>query len=144
GPMTFAFGKQSITIGSGPDNDIRLGGPGVSARHARIERKSGGGLALVNLEGSRTRVDAQVLAGGEEHAFDFRTPITLGEATTLPLTHPAITTLFLEKGKLAAHKGPLLLGRDPSQNDLVVLHPNVSGQHASLSRAPLAITDNGS
>jgi ABC-type multidrug transport system ATPase subunit/pSer/pThr/pTyr-binding forkhead associated (FHA) protein len=141
--MIFGFGKQSINIGSAPDNEVRLGGPGVNARHARIERKSGG-LVLVNLEGSRTRVDGKALAASEEHPFDFRTPITLGEATALPLTHPAIAGLLLERGKLAPHAGPLRLGRDPSQNDVVVHHPNVSAQHASLGRKPLSITDNGS
>jgi ABC-type multidrug transport system ATPase subunit/pSer/pThr/pTyr-binding forkhead associated (FHA) protein len=141
--MTFGFGKQSINIGSAPDSDVRLGGPGVNARHARIERQ-GSGLVLVNLAGSHTRVDAKALGDGEQHAFDFRTPITLGEATALPLSHPAITGLLLERGKLAPHSGPLRLGRDPSQNDVVVHHPNVSGQHASLARKPLSITDNGS
>jgi ABC transport system ATP-binding/permease protein len=142
--MTFGFGKQSISIGSGPHNDIRLGGPGVSAVHARIERKSSGALAFVNLDASSTRVEARALGSGEEHPFDFRTPFTLGEATPLPLTHPAITGLLIARGQLPAHAGPLRIGRDPGQNDLVVQHPNVSGQHASLAREPLAITDNGS
>ena len=44
--MTFGFGKQSISIGSGSQNDVRLGGPGVSAVLARIERK-GGALVFV-------------------------------------------------------------------------------------------------
>jgi ABC-type multidrug transport system ATPase subunit/pSer/pThr/pTyr-binding forkhead associated (FHA) protein len=142
--MTFVFGKQSISIGSAPHSDIRLGGPGVSAVHARIERKSGGALVFVNLEGNSTRTEARALHSGEEHPFDFRTSFTLGEATPLPLTHPAIAGLLLGRGQLAPHAGPLRLGRDPSQNDVVVQHPNVSGQHASLARRPLAITDSGS
>jgi ABC transport system ATP-binding/permease protein len=142
--MTFGFGKQSITIGSGPQNDVRLGGPGVSAVHARIERKSSGALVFVNLASSSSRVETRALQPGEEHPFDFRTAFTLGEATPLPLTHPAIATLLLSRGQLAPHRGPLRLGRDPSQNDVVVHHPNVSGQHAALARGPLAITDNGS
>jgi ABC-type multidrug transport system ATPase subunit/pSer/pThr/pTyr-binding forkhead associated (FHA) protein len=142
--MTFVFGKQSINIGSGPTCDIRLGGPGVNALHARIERKETGGLVLINLEGSTSRVESRPLGPGEEHGFDFRTPFTLGEATPLPLAHPAITGLLLSRGQLSAHSGPLRFGRDPVQNDVVVQHSNVSGQHATLSRAPLAITDNGS
>jgi ABC-type multidrug transport system ATPase subunit/pSer/pThr/pTyr-binding forkhead associated (FHA) protein len=142
--MTFGFGKQSISIGSAPSSDVRLGGPGVAAQHARIERKSSGALVFVNLEGSTSRAEARVLRGGEEHPFDFRTPFTLGEATPLPLTHPAIAGLLLARGQLPSHAGPLRFGRDPSQNDVVVQHPNVSGQHASLARKPLAITDNGS
>jgi ABC-type multidrug transport system ATPase subunit/pSer/pThr/pTyr-binding forkhead associated (FHA) protein len=142
--MTFGFGKQSINIGSGPNNDVRLGGPGVNALHARIERQSSGALVLVNLEGSSTRVEARPLGSGERHPFDFRTPFTLGDATPLPLTHPAIAGLLLARGQLPAHPGALRLGRDPMQNDVVVHHPNVSGQHASLGRKPLAITDNDS
>jgi ABC-type multidrug transport system ATPase subunit/pSer/pThr/pTyr-binding forkhead associated (FHA) protein len=142
--MTFVFGKQSISIGSAPSSDIRLGGPGVAAEHARIERKSGGALVFVNLAGNTSRAGARVLSGGEEHPFDFRMPFTLGEATALPLTHPAIAGLLLARGQLPLHAGPLRFGRDPSHNDVVVHHPNVSGQHASLARKPLAITDSGS
>jgi ABC-type multidrug transport system ATPase subunit/pSer/pThr/pTyr-binding forkhead associated (FHA) protein len=141
--MTFVFGKQSITIGSGPGSDIRLGGPGVHALHARIERASGGALSFVSVEGV-SRVEGRTLGPGQNHAFDFRTPFTLGEATPLPLTHPAIAGLLLARGQLAPHAGPLCFGRDPAQNDVVVQHPNVSGQHATLTRSPLAITDSGS
>src|SRR5689334_7739187 len=122
--MTFVFGKQSISIGSGPGNDIRVGGPGVHALHARIERTSTGALAFVNVEGT-SRVEGRTLAAGESHGFDFRTPFTLGEATLLPLTHPAISSLVLARGQLAPHAGPLCFGRDPAQNDVVVQHPNV-------------------
>jgi ABC-type multidrug transport system ATPase subunit/pSer/pThr/pTyr-binding forkhead associated (FHA) protein len=142
--MTFGFGKQSINIGSGPDSDIRLGGPGVKALHARIDRNSSGALTFTNLEGSQTRTEARALGKGEAHPFDFRTAFTLGEATPLPLTHPAITGLLLSRGQLPAHAGPLRLGRDPGQNDVVVQHPNVSGQHARLARSPIAISDSGS
>ena len=141
--MTFVFGKQSITIGSGPGSDIRLGGPGVHALHARVERTSLGALSFVNVEGT-SRVEGRVLAVGDSHVFDFRTAFTLGEATPLPLTHPAITSLLLARGQLAPHAGPLRFGRDPTLNDIVVQHPNVSGQHATLSRSQLAITDSGS
>ena len=48
--MTFVFGKQSITIGSGPGSDIRVGGPGVHALHARIERS---GLFSCDMEAWR-------------------------------------------------------------------------------------------
>ncbi len=141
--MIPGFGKQSISIGSAAKNDIRLGGPGVNAEHARIERR-GGALVFINLGGGATRVDGKALGAGEEHAFDFRVAFTLGEATALPLTHPAITTLILARGQAPAHAGPIRIGRDPLQNDIVVQHPNVSAQHASLTRSPLGIADNGS
>ena len=50
--MISGFGKQSISIGSSPSSDIRLGGPGVLASHARIERRANGTLVLINGTGS--------------------------------------------------------------------------------------------
>ena len=142
--MIPGFAKQSITIGSGPNNEIRLGGPGVSAVHARVERRAGGALVFVNSGGGSSRAGAKALAAGEEHPFDFRVSFTLGEATPLPLTHPAFTLMLLSRGQAAPQGGVLRIGRDPGQNDLVVQHPNVSGQHARLTASPLTITDTGS
>jgi ABC-type multidrug transport system ATPase subunit/pSer/pThr/pTyr-binding forkhead associated (FHA) protein len=142
--MIPGFGKQSISIGSGPGCDIRLGGPGVLALHARIERRERGALVFINAGTGLTRAADKTLAPGEEHSFDFRTAFTLGEATTIPLEHPAITLMLLAKGDRPAHEDDIRIGRDPSQNDIVVQHPNVSAQHASLRRAPLTITDQGS
>src|SRR5688572_1310137 len=141
--MIPGFGKQSISIGSGPSCDVRLGGPGVLPLHARIERRGAGALVLVNAGSGATRAEAKTLGSGEEHAFDFRTPFTLGEATPVPVSHPAITLMLLGRGQAQPHPGGIRIGRDPAQNDIVVQHPNVSAQHCTVARSPLAITDNG-
>jgi ABC transport system ATP-binding/permease protein len=142
--MISGFGKQSISIGSSPSSDIRLGGPGVLPVHARIERRPNGALVLINAAAGATRAGADVLGANEERTFDFRTGFTLGEGAALPLTHPAITLMLLSRGQVAESAGEIRLGRDPARNDIVVQHPIVSGQHASLGRSPLSITDRGS
>ncbi len=141
--MIPGFGKQTITIGSAPGSDIRIGGPGVKPSHAQIEKRAGGALVFVNGDGA-TRADASALGPGEERPFDFRAAFVLGDATPLPPSHPAIALMLLSKGQLPPHTGDIRIGRDPAQNDLVVQHPNVSGQHALLARSPLTITDKGS
>jgi ABC transport system ATP-binding/permease protein len=141
--MISGFGKQSISIGSSPSSDIRLGGPGVQPVHARIERKPNGSLVLINGSGS-TRAAGDTLGSNEERTFDFVTSFTLGEGAALPLTHPALTLMLLSRGHVPPSSGEIRLGRDPARNDIVVQHPIVSGQHASLSRSPLSITDRGS
>jgi ABC-type multidrug transport system ATPase subunit/pSer/pThr/pTyr-binding forkhead associated (FHA) protein len=141
--MIPGFAKQDIVIGNGPGCDIRLGGPGVLALHARIERRERGVLMLVN-SGGVTRAGDKALAHGEEHVFDFRTPFTLGESTPLPLTHPALTLMLLVRGTAEPHAGGLRIGRDPARNDIAVQHPNVSAEHALVRRTPLTITDQGS
>ncbi|MEY2936669.1 MAG: hypothetical protein RL033_7418, partial [Pseudomonadota bacterium] len=141
--MISGFGKQSISIGSSPSSDIRLGGPGVLPAHARIERKPNGTLVLINASGS-TRAGSEALAPDEERTFDFRTSFTLGEGAALPLTHPAITLMLLGRGQAVESAGELRLGRDPTRSDIVVQNPIVSGYHASLAGSPLTITDRGS
>jgi ABC transport system ATP-binding/permease protein len=141
--MISGFGKQSISIGSSPSSDIRLGGPGVQPTHARIERKPNGSLVLINGSGS-TRAAGEALGPNEERSFDFITSFTLGEGAALPLTHPALTLMLLSRGQAPPGSGEIRFGRDPARNDIVVQHPIVSGQHASLSRSPLSITDRGS
>src|SRR5215471_14926329 len=138
--MIPGFGKQSISTGSSPSSDIRLGGPGVQPVHARIERKPNGSLVLINAGGS-TRAGGEALAANEERPFDFITSFVLGEGAALPLTHPAITLMLLSRGQAPASPGEIRIGRDPARNDIVVQHPVVSGQHATLARSPLAITD---
>jgi ABC-type multidrug transport system ATPase subunit/pSer/pThr/pTyr-binding forkhead associated (FHA) protein len=142
--MISGFGKQSISIGSSPSSDIRLGGPGVQPVHARIERRPNGSLVLINGASGSTRAAGEPLGPSAEHAFDFRTSFTLGEGSPLPLTHPAITLMLLGRGQVAPSAGELRFGRDPARNDIVVHHPIVSGQHASLSLSPLSITDRAS
>ena len=41
--MIPGFGKEQISIGSAPDNEVVLQGPGVAPRHARIAKAGSSG-----------------------------------------------------------------------------------------------------
>ncbi len=141
--MIPGFAKQTITIGSAPSADIRLGGPGVAPEHARLVHEGNGRLFFVDGGAGPSTAGGQPLAPGSRVAFDFRTPFTVG-GVPVPLGHRAITLMLLEQGQLPPVPGKLLVGRDPTRTNLVVHHPNVSGLHATLTANPPAIADHGS
>ena len=60
--MVPGFGKQTITIGSAPQADIRLGGPGVAPEHARIIHQGGGTLLLQDLGAGPTLANGAPVA----------------------------------------------------------------------------------
>lgn len=137
--MIPGFGKAQLKVGNGSDCDVRLGGPGVEAHHLTLERRPGG-LTLLARAG-RTVLGQTLMPVGSEAPFDLRTSVTLGSGTILPLSHPAITLMLLERGRADAQPGRIRFGRDPEANDVVVHHPNVSGQHATLLGNPLRVVD---
>jgi ABC-type multidrug transport system ATPase subunit/pSer/pThr/pTyr-binding forkhead associated (FHA) protein len=146
--MTPAFGKEVVTVGSAPDNDVVLGGAGVAPRHARILRKSGQ-LFFVDVgagQGPSTANGAPI-PPNQPVPFDFRTVFAVGSAT-VPLAHPAVSSMLLSKGELSAPPGRVVVGRDAARASLVVSHAAVSGQHATLviERAPdrIVLIDHGS
>ena len=49
--MIPGFGKQNLTVGSGPSCDVVLNGEGVLPEHARIIHQGGGKLLFVNGHG---------------------------------------------------------------------------------------------
>ncbi len=134
----------SLTVGSDGSCDIRLGGPGVRARHLTITRDDGGSLVMRAEPGAPLRVGDAVVPPGESRVFDFRTAVTLGQATALPLTHPKLAELSIEVCSGPEPGQDVLIGRDPSRCHVVVHHPNVSGLHARARAQPLTICDLGS
>lgn len=146
--MVPGFSKQSIVIGSGANADIRLGGPGVAAEHARIERTPEGRLTFVAVASGPCFADARQLQPGSSTAFDFRTQFVVGQ-TPVPNAHPAIALMLMVRGELPPTAGELVFGRDPKRAHIVIAHPNVSGRHAlmkfsSQPGAPVTVTDLGS
>lgn len=141
--MIPGLAKQSIVIGSAPTADIRLSGPGVAPEHARIVHEGNGRLVLTDTGVGSTFANGQPLPRGGSALFDFRTNFSVGQVP-VPLVHRAITLMLLDRGQLPPTPGKVVLGRDPARANLVVHHPNVSGQHATLSGPPLSITDHGS
>ena len=67
--------KPRVTLGRGDDNDVAVGGPGVSRKHAEIVRSTDG-YHLRDLESTNgTSVNGVDLAGGEhilQHGDDIR------------------------------------------------------------------------
>jgi ABC transport system ATP-binding/permease protein len=140
--MLAGFGKQTITIGSAPDCDIRLPDPGIAPIHARILNQ-GGQLVFVDEGTGQSFANWQPLAPGSIHAFDFRTPFMVGQAQ-VPNNHPAIALMLMQVGMLAGAAERVVLGADAAQAHLVIRHPSVSGQHATIDVAALNVTDHGS
>lgn len=139
--MSLQLGKKSIVVGSHPDSDIRLGGPGVAPQHLTIECTHDSQVQLVACPSAATQVGDQLLQVGKPQLLDFRTPVVLGAATALPMTHPALAPLFFRPGQHRSADGTVQIGRDPARCDLVVSHSNVSGVHAQVQRKPLSVTD---
>jgi len=141
--MVPGFGKQTITVGSAPQADIRLGGPGVAPEHARIVNQGGGALVLVDLGAGPTFVDGAQVAAGSQTPFDLRKQFVVGQAS-IPNAHPAVVLMLLEVGKAPPVPGQLVFGREPAQSNVAVHHPNVSARHATFQLSPLAVTDHNS
>ncbi|AKT41962.1 FHA domain-containing protein [Chondromyces crocatus] len=135
-------GKQSITIGSAPNADVVLSGPGVLPEHARIIHQGGGKLTFVCGSGPAT-ANGRQLVPGEQVAFDFRTQFFAGQ-TPIPLSHPAITLMLATPGNVTAPAGQVIIGRDPTRASLVLQHPSVSSQHATIQLDRMMAVDHSS
>jgi ABC-type multidrug transport system ATPase subunit/pSer/pThr/pTyr-binding forkhead associated (FHA) protein len=138
------FGKQNLTVGSAPACDIVLAGDQVLPEHARITHLGGGRLVFVcgpsiSFAGSRR------LNPGEQVPFDFRAQFSLGPSRVpIPLSHPALALSLMATGMLQAPPGQVILGRDPSKASIVLQHPSVSGQHATITLDRMMVIDHSS
>lgn len=141
--MIPGFSKQTITIGSDPSADIRLGGPGVAPQHASIVHQGGGALIFVDNGTGQSLVNGQPLAPRSSVPFDFRTQFVVGQMP-VPNVHPALALMLMSQGSLPATPGQLTIGRDAQKAHIVINHPNVSGRHVSFLLSPLAVVDHGS
>ena len=87
--MIPGFGKEQISIGSAPDNEVVLQGPGVAQRHARIV-KQGGSLVFLDGGAGPSLANGAPVAPNQPVPFDFRTQFVVGQGVPVPLSHPAI------------------------------------------------------
>ncbi|MBV9946385.1 MAG: FHA domain-containing protein [Myxococcales bacterium] len=142
--MPPAFGKDHVSIGSAPDNDVVLTGPAVAARHAQIVRR-GGQLFFVDLgvAPSPSTANGSPVAPQQRVPFDFRTVFAVG-GVTVPLAHPAIGAMLMSRGELEAPRGQVVVGRDAARASVVLAHAAVSGQHATLMFDRMQVVDHGS
>ena len=150
--MIPGFGKQSVTIGSAPNCDVVLAAPGVLPEHARIVHQGGGKLIFIPA-GPNTAVQvhapgggpaqSRMLSPGEQVPFDFRTAFVVANVP-VPLSHPAICMQVMAQGQQQAQRGHLIIGRDPARASLVIQHPSVSSQHATVMLDRMMVVDHGS
>ncbi len=146
GQMVPGFGKQSITIGSGPSCDVVLQAPGVMPEHARVIHQGGGKLLFIPAgpnTAAQGQTGARQLAPGEQVPFDFRTAFSIA-GVSVPLSHPALVMMILAVGQQQAQRGQHLIGRDPGRASLVIQHPSVSSQHATVMLDRMMVVDHGS
>jgi ABC transport system ATP-binding/permease protein len=141
--MIPGFGKQTLIIGSAPNADIRLGGPGVMPEHARIVHQGSGVLVFVDAGAGQSVANGAAMAPGSSVPFDFRTQFMVGQVP-VPNAHPAISLMLLQRGNAPVTAGSVVFGRDPEKANLVLTHPSVSSQHATVSLNPLSVMDHGS
>jgi ABC-type multidrug transport system ATPase subunit/pSer/pThr/pTyr-binding forkhead associated (FHA) protein/ABC-type multidrug transport system permease subunit len=142
--MIPGFGKEQVTIGSAPDNDVVVQGPGVAPKHARIVRQNGQ-LVFLDNGVAQTFANGVPVAPNQPVPFDFRTAISLGQ-TPLPLAHPALALQAMSQGQLSPPppRGHFVVGREPSMASLVIANSAVSGSHATVMLDRMQIVDNGS
>ncbi|WP_437639008.1 FHA domain-containing protein [Sorangium sp. So ce854] len=140
--MIPGLGKQSITIGSAPTCDVVLVAPGVLPEHARIIHQGGGKLLFLCGQGPAS-ANGRALAPGEQVPFDFRTQFVVAQAP-VPLNHPAITLMLASPGTLSPAPGQVVIGRDPARASLVLQHPSVSSQHATVTLDRMMVIDHNS
>ncbi len=140
--MVPGFGKQIVTIGSAPSCDVVIPDGSVFPEHARIVHQGGGRLVFIGGSGP-SMANGRPIAPGEEVAFDFRTQFVVGNAP-VPLSHPAIVMSIMTTGTVASQPGQHIIGRDPARASLVIQHPSVSSQHATVMLDRMSVIDNGS
>lgn len=140
--MVPGFGKEQISIGSAPGNDVVLQGPGIGPQHARIVKQAGQLVFLDNGQGPSLANGAPV-APNQPVPFDFRTSFVVGQVT-VPLSHPAIVLMTMARGNAQAPRGHLVVGREAQAASLVIGSTAVSGQHATVMMDRMMVTDHQS
>src|SRR5579884_121933 len=140
--MTPALGRDQVALGSAPDNDVVLSGPGVAPHHARVVRQ-GGQLFFVDLGAGPSTANGGPVPPNKPVPFDFRTVFALA-GTPVPLAHPALSAMLMSAGQLQAPRGQVVVGRDAARASLVIAHGAVSGQHATFLVDRMAVVDHGS
>jgi ABC-type multidrug transport system ATPase subunit/pSer/pThr/pTyr-binding forkhead associated (FHA) protein len=137
------IGREQITVGSAPNCDVVIQAPGVGPQHARIVKQAG---ALVYIDGGQgpSFANGAPVVAGQPVPFDFRTQFTVGQGAQVPLAHPAIVTMLMSAGQVRPPPGHVVIGREATRASLVVGHPAVSSQHATVMLDRMMVQDHGS
>jgi ABC transport system ATP-binding/permease protein len=141
--MLPGFGKQSVSIGSSPDCDVRLAGPSVRPVHARVSQNGNGQLVFADENSGSCSCNGQPMPAGGSAAFDFRNQFQVG-GVAVPLAHRAFALMLMSPGQLPKEAGRLSIGRDKARCHIALSHPNISGLHATVTFSPFAVSDHNS
>ncbi len=141
--MIPGFGKEQISIGSAPDNEVVLQGPGVAPRHARIAKQNGQ-LVFFDAGAGPSTANGAPVAPNQPVPFDFRTQFAVGQGVPVPLSHPAIVLMTMARGSLGAPPGHLIIGREAASASLVIHNSAVSANHATVMMDRMMVQDAGS
>ncbi|HLM75842.1 MAG TPA: FHA domain-containing protein, partial [Polyangiaceae bacterium] len=142
--MIPGFGKQTITIGTAPTCDLVLNGEGVAPEHARIVLQAGGsGKLVLTPLAPNVSANGQPVPPGAEAPFDLRTQFFIGQVA-IPLNHPAITLMLMANGSITPPPGQIIIGRDGTRASIVINHPSVSSQHATVALDRMMVIDHAS
>src|SRR5712692_8482828 len=145
--QAYPLTKQVVNIGRDPSNDIVINELVVSGFHAQIVRE-GNQLVLVHPHPTRQSTLNGLLYQGHhiQGNEQFRKPLARGDIFRIGDEHGTLVTLTFNDGSgapqdIAPEIRPIPLGaavitigRLPS-NNVVLNHPQVSGQHARLEQA---------
>ncbi len=140
--MIPGFGKEQISLGSAPDNDVVLQGPGVAPHHARLV-KQGPNVTFIDNGAAPSYANGAPVAPNQPVPFDFRTQFALGQVP-LPLSHPAIVMMIMSRGQANAPPGHVLVGREAATSSLVIGSAAVSSTHATVMMDRMMVQDSGS
>jgi ABC-type multidrug transport system ATPase subunit/pSer/pThr/pTyr-binding forkhead associated (FHA) protein/ABC-type multidrug transport system permease subunit len=144
--QAFPLTKQVINIGRDPSNDIVINELVVSGFHAQIVRE-GNQFVFVHPHPTRQSTLNGLLYQGQhiQGNAQFRKPLARGDIFRIGDEHGTLVTLTFNDGSgapqdIAPEIRPIPLGaavitigRLPS-NNVVLNHPQVSGQHARLEQ----------
>lgn len=140
--MIPGFGKEQVSIGSAPNNDVVVQGPGVAPNHARIV-KQGANLMFVDNGQAPTYANGAPVQPNTPVPFDFRTQFSLGQ-TPVPLAHPAIVMMIMARGNASPPNGQIVVGREGANASLVIQSGAVSATHATVMMDRMMVQDSGS
>jgi len=127
----FVLGRQTVRIGSSPECEIVLHGPGVPELAATIVHHGHGRLSFVpEVEGS-CQMDGQPLPAGAAVPLSFQSRFAVG-TVPVPLLDPLICAMVMARGHVRLTPGAMIVGRDPGKCHLVISSPAVSARHATL------------
>jgi ABC-type multidrug transport system ATPase subunit/pSer/pThr/pTyr-binding forkhead associated (FHA) protein len=140
--MTIPLGRELVSVGSAPDNDVVIAAPGVAPHHARVIRQNGQ-LFFVDLGAGPSTANGAPIAPQQPVPFDFRT-VFAAAGVPVPLSHPALAAMLMSTGQVQPPRGQIIVGRDATRASLVVGHAAVSGQHATVMLDRMMVVDHGS